>query len=85
MSKTKYDLGDYKLNIEQVAEMLGYSEPYLRTLAREKKIPALKRFRQWLFCKEELETFYGLVDYGALDDRENDTAPEDSEISDLFK
>lgn len=42
------------INVDQAAEVLGYSVIRMYQLAREGTIPAYKRGREWYFKKEEL-------------------------------
>lgn len=44
----------YNLTAEEIAEKLGYNVQYVRTLAASGKLPAIKRFRQWLFDEQEV-------------------------------
>lgn len=54
----KYPLEAYTLDTRQAAEMLGYKINHMRALAASGVIPCIKRFRNWIFCKEELEKFF---------------------------
>jgi hypothetical protein len=51
-------LEQYTLTTEDVAEKLQYNIQYVRILAKQGKIPAIKRFRQWLFCEQEITEFF---------------------------
>jgi hypothetical protein len=52
-----YTLQDYNLTVQEIAEILGYTPQRVRTLAQTRRLPSIKRFRQWLFCEQEvLET-----------------------------
>ena len=42
------------LTAEEVAHMLDYTARYVRQLAREREIPALKVRRRWLFPRQRL-------------------------------
>ena len=48
---------NYTLTTEDVAEALGYHVQYVRFLASEGKIPAVKRGRAWRFSKAEIEAW----------------------------
>lgn len=47
-------LSDYNVTVEELAVKLGYTTQRIRTLAQEGKLPALKRFRRWMFCEAEV-------------------------------
>jgi hypothetical protein len=47
-------LEDYNLTVEDLARKLGYTTQRIRTLSQEGKLPALKRFRRWMFCEAEV-------------------------------
>lgn len=47
-------LSEYNLTVEDVCAKLGYTPQRVRTLAQEGKLPALKRFRRWMFCEAEI-------------------------------
>ena len=47
-------LTDYNLSVEDLSRMLGYTPQRVRALAASGKLPALKRFRQWMFCEKEV-------------------------------
>lgn len=51
---SKYSLSKYTMTVQEVAEMLNYNNQYVRMLAREGRLPALKTGRKWLFCEQEL-------------------------------
>lgn len=53
MSK-KYEFIEYKSTVQDIADLLGYHPQYVRILARKGSLPAMKRGRKWIFCKEEL-------------------------------
>ena len=42
------------LTVKGLALVLGYSEYWIRELAREGKIPAIRRGRMWLFDEEKV-------------------------------
>lgn len=44
----------YNLTAAGLAAKIQYNVQYIRTLARTKKIPALKRGRAWLFNGDEV-------------------------------
>lgn len=50
-------LDSYNLTTEDVATRLGYHVQYLRFLASEGKIPAVKRGRAWRFSEAEITTW----------------------------
>lgn len=47
-------LSNYTLTTFQIAKMLGYHVQYVRFLASEGQIPALKRGREWKFNEQEV-------------------------------
>lgn len=49
-----HQLSDYNVTVEELAAKLGYTTQRIRTLAQEQKLPALKRFRRWMFCEGEV-------------------------------
>ena len=49
-----YTTQDYTLDSEGAQRITGYNLVYLRQLARDGYIPAVKRFRKWWFCEAEL-------------------------------
>ena len=79
----KYDIRDYQWTTEDIQKYLGYNRQYIRVLAKSKKLPAIKRFRQWMFCQAEVEAFFDKHEeekpVGALDNDE--TGEADSDIS----
>lgn len=48
------NLDSYNLTVDQVAVKLGYTAQRVRALAKDGKLPALKRFRKWMFCEAEI-------------------------------
>ena len=54
----KYPLEAYTLDTRAAAEMLGYTQNHMRALASSGILPCKKRFRNWIFCKVELEKFF---------------------------
>ncbi len=42
------------LTIADTAQLLGYSENYVRRLARCGQIPAFKMRRRWIFAREKI-------------------------------
>jgi len=55
---SKYPLEKYTMTTRETAEKLGYKPNHVRTLAATSILPAVKRFRQWMFCEAELEEFF---------------------------
>lgn len=47
-------LSEYNLTVEDMCAKLGYTPQRVRTLAQEGKLPALKRFRRWMFNEGEI-------------------------------
>ena len=47
---------DYHLTAHDVAKLLSYNEQYVRHLAREGKLPGIRRGRQWFFSEREIVT-----------------------------
>lgn len=45
----------YNLTTRDVADLLGYTQDYIRFLVREKKIPCVKRVREYRFNAEEVQ------------------------------
>lgn len=48
------ELSDYDKNTEQIAKILGYNSAYVRHLAVQGRLPAIKRGRAWLFSETEV-------------------------------
>lgn len=46
------------LTTEEIAKKLGYHPQYVRSLAAQGKIPAIKRFRKWLFDEAKVAEFF---------------------------
>jgi len=61
----------YQTDSSEMAEILNYNRQYLVTLAKAGKVPAKKRFRQWLFCKEEVLTFLNVQTEEAITEESN--------------
>lgn len=86
----KYDIRDYQWTTDDIHKYLGYNRQYIRVLAKSGKLPAIKRFRQWMFCKEEVEAFFQGQQgqekqvTGANDNGESGAKPADSAISDFL-
>ena len=82
----KYDIRDYQWTTEDIQQHLGYNRQYVRVLAKSGKLPAIKRFRQWMFCKAEVEAYFGeqgkQSTVGAVNDEE--TTHADINIRDLL-
>lgn len=76
---TEYPLESYNLTTREVADKLGYKENHVRLLAAKGKLPAKKRFRQWLFSEEELEEFFANQTTEALSH-----AASDADASDIL-
>ncbi len=74
---------DYNLEVADVAEMLGYHPQYIRILAKNGKIPALKRFHKWLFVEQEIIEFLQELTKRSVI-RENNHDRGDATISDLL-
>ena len=51
------ELDAYTLNTVSAAKKLGYNVQYVRFLASQGKLPALKRGRQWIFSEAEILNF----------------------------
>lgn len=47
-------LTDYNLDTKDIAEKLGYHVQYVRFLCEQKKLPAVKRGREWRFNEAEV-------------------------------
>jgi len=47
-------LKQYTMTAKDVAEMLGFHIVWVRRLAATGKIPGVKRFREWLFNRDEI-------------------------------
>ena len=75
MSKTIKVPG--KLSIDDTAALTGYSEWWLRKLAREGKLRRIKRYGCWYFDSFEVEQILGFL---AVD---NDTEPGDDCLAGL--
>lgn len=54
MTEKIYDITEYREPAEEIAAVLQYNVQYVRILARTGKLPAIKRGRQWMFCKQEI-------------------------------
>lgn len=76
---TEYPLESYNLTTREVADKLGYGQNHVRLLAKEGRLPAKKRFRQWLFCEEEIEEFFANQTTEALSN-----AASDADASDIL-
>ena len=86
MKKRKgYTTNKYTLTAAQAADFLGYHEQYVRILARKGKLPAIKQFRKWLFCAEELtEHFEDYTKKTLLEERHAKNDRRSAKTSDLF-
>lgn len=60
------------LNVEEVAELLGFSPYTIRQFAREGKIPGRKIGREWRFSREALDGWFGATG--------SETEPEQKEV-----
>jgi len=75
---TKYPITEYTLRVEEVAEIWGYTIPYIRFAALNGKIPALKRTRRWFFCEKELEDFFTKHNLKDREDNKSNDRGDDS-------
>ena len=77
-----YPISRYQTDSRDMAKILGYNRQYLVTLAKQGKVPAKKRFRQWLFCEQEVLDFFNTQTEEAVQESNiNVEAP----ISDLLQ
>jgi hypothetical protein len=75
------NLADYNLTVEDVAAKLGYTPQRVRTLASEAKLPALKRFRKWMFNEAEvLQALRNVSPVAGNTERDNDTSASGTDI-----
>lgn len=45
------------INSAEAADLLGYTDRYVRNLAKQGRLPGVKRGNSWFFPREEVETF----------------------------
>lgn len=57
MTNSPQNLSGYTLTVSDIARKLQYHPQYVRFLASQNKLPALKRGRMWLFNETEVLNF----------------------------
>ncbi|MDF0725850.1 excisionase family DNA-binding protein [Cytobacillus sp. S13-E01] len=72
------------LTIKETAEYLSFSEAYIETLIKEKRIRALFDGEQYLINKEQFTTHLEQMEKykGLLEELRNEPIPEDIDVKD---
>jgi len=65
---TPIDWAKYTLDTKAVAKLTGYNIQWLRTLARDGRIPAKRRGRDWRFCIEEINEHFEIQTKAAVNE-----------------
>ncbi len=76
------NLGDYTLDTKDIAKKLGYHVQYVRFLCEKKRLPAIKRGREWRFNEAEVLAFLKAQTDGS---KGNEHAKESDTVGDMLR
>lgn len=55
LQNSSVDISQYTLDVAAVAQIFGYNEDYVRRMARNKRLPSIRRGREYRFRRSDVD------------------------------